>query len=54
MQGVHKPSDNGNFMSLDEELGNLVKCRTPWRQNGQGIEPRGVDDSEGMLLVEQR
>lgn len=53
MQGVHKPSDKGSFMSLDEEPGSLPKHRMLCRQNGQGMEPRGIEDSEGML-VEQR
>ena len=54
MQGVHKPRDKGSFMSLDEEPGILTKYRMACRQKGQGMEPGGVEDSEGMLLVEQR
>lgn len=50
---MHKPSDKGSFMSLDEEPGSLPKHRMLCRQNGQGMEPRGIEDSEGML-VEQR
>lgn len=54
MQGVHKLSDIGNLMSFAEEPGNLTKYWMPCRQRGQGMEPGGIDDSEGMLLVEQR
>lgn len=52
--GVHKLSDTGNFISFAEEPGSLVKDIIPCRQRGQGMEPGGIDDSEGMLLVEQR
>lgn len=54
MHGVHKLSDNGNLISFDEEPGSLTKEMMPCRQRGQGMEPGGTDDSDGMLLVEQR
>lgn len=54
MHGVHKLSDKGNLISFAEEPGNLTKDTMPCRQRGQGMEPDGIDDSEGMLLVEQR
>lgn len=51
---MHKLSDNGSLNSFVEEPGNLTKDTMPCRQRGQGMEPGGIDDSVGMLLVEQR
>lgn len=54
MHGVQK-CEKGNLISFaEEEEGNLRKERMGCRQRGQGIEPDGVEDSEGILVVEQR
>lgn len=55
MHGVHKVRDDKrNLISFVEDRGNLMKDTIPCRQRGQGMDPGGVDDSEGMLIVEQR
>lgn len=54
MHGVQKLRDRGSLNSFVEEPGSLRKETMACRQSGQGMEPGGIDDSEGMLLVEQR
>lgn len=54
MHGVHKLSDKGGLISFVEVPGNLLNDIIPCRQKGQGTEPGGTEESEEMLLVEQR
>lgn len=54
MHGVHRVSDRCSLISFGEEPGSLRKERMGHRQRGQGTEPEGIEDSEGMLVVEQR
>lgn len=54
MHGVHRLRDRCNLISLTGEPGNLAKEMIPCRHRGHGMAPGGPNNSEEMLLVEQR
>lgn len=54
MHGVQRPRDICSLFSFAGEPGILTKDIIPYLHRGQGMDPGGPTNSEGMLHVEQR